>query len=110
LNSKNRHELNELGVEDKIEAIIKIKKVPSKRNLMLNLEEKCHDMQVGTDRFMTKFQILRKKCLPSPMVIHEKLMTQLDYVDRLKKLSKEQAITSGVKALPTGKANRESII
>ena len=103
MKKKNRRELNELGVEDRTEAIIKIKKVLSKGNLMLNLEEKCHNMQVGIDRFMTKFQILREKGLPSPMVIHDKLMTQLDYVDRLKKLSKEQESTSGVKALPTRK-------
>jgi len=89
LNSKNRHELNELGVEDKTEAIIKVKIVLSKRNLMLNLEEKCHNMQVGIDRFMAKSQIFRDKGLPSPIVINEKLMTQLDYVDRLKKFSKE---------------------
>jgi len=37
------------------------------------------------------------------MVNHDKLMTQLDYTDRLRKLAKEQASTSGIKALPTGK-------
>lgn len=68
---------------------------------MLNLEEKCHNMQVAIDRFMAKFQILRGKGLPSPMVINEKLMTQLDYVDRLRKLAKEQASSLAMKALPT---------
>lgn len=38
LNSKNRYELHELGVQDRTEVILEIKKVPSKRNLMLNLE------------------------------------------------------------------------
>jgi len=70
---------------------------------MLNLEEKCHNMQVAIDRFMAKFQILRDKGLPSPMVINDKLMTQLDYSDRLRKLAKEQASSSRIKALPTGK-------
>jgi len=89
LNSRNRHELNELGVEEGTEAIIKFKRVLSKRNLMINLEKKCHNMQVNIDKFMEKFQILRDKGLPSPMVINDKLMTQLDYVDKLNKLSKE---------------------
>ena len=70
---------------------------------MFNFEEKCHNMQVAIDRFMAKLQILRDKGLPNPMVIHDKLMTQLDYVDKLEKLSKEQTITSGVKAQPIGK-------
>ena len=103
LNNKNGYELHELGVEDGIEAILEITKVLSKRSLMLNLEEKCHNMQVAIDRFMAKFQILRDKDLPSHMAIHDKLMTQLDYTDIVRKLAKEQSSTSGIKALPTGK-------
>lgn len=70
---------------------------------MLNSEEKCHNMQVAIDRFMAKFQILMQKGLPSPMVINDKLMTQMDYGNRLRQLAKEQASTSSIKALPTGK-------
>jgi len=52
---------------------------------------------------MAKFQILRDKSLPSPMVINDKLMTQLDYSDRLRRLAKEQASSSGTKSFPTCK-------
>lgn len=69
---------------------------------MLNLEKRCQSIQADIDRFMTKFGILREKGLPSPMVIHDKLMTQDDYVERLNKLATNQASTSWVKALPTG--------
>jgi len=109
LNCKKRHELNELGIEDKTEAILEVKKVLSKINLMVNLEGKCHNMHVAIDRFMAKFQILWDKGLASPMVIHEKLMTQLDYTDRLRKLAKEQAITLGIKALPTEKVLHDTL-
>lgn len=37
------------------------------------------------------------------MVIHDKLMTQDDYVERQNKLASNQASTSRVKALPTRK-------
>ena len=103
LNSKKIYELQELNIEDRTETILETRKVLSKRNLMLNLEEKCHNMQVAIDRFMAKFQILREKGLPSPLVINDKLMTQLDYDNRLKQLAKEQASASAIKALPTGK-------
>jgi len=103
LNNKNRYDLQELNIEDKTETILEIRKVLSKRNLMLNLEEKCHNMQVAIDRFMTKLQIFREKGLPSPLVINDKLMTQLDYDNRLRYLTKEQASTSSIKALPIGK-------
>jgi len=102
-NNKNRHELNELSIENRTKVVLEVKKFLYKRNLMVNLEEKCHNMQVAIDRFMAKFQILRDKGLPSPMVIHDKLMTQLDYVGRQMKLAKEQASTLGMKAFPTGK-------
>ena len=92
-----------MGVEDRTEAIIEVKKVLSKRNLMVNLEEKIHNMQVVIDRFMQRFQSFRDKGLPNPMVIHDKLMTQLEYTDRLRKLAKDQVSTSGIKALPTGR-------
>jgi len=75
LNSKNIYELLELNIEDRTTTILEIRKVLSKRNLMLNLEEKCHNMQVAIDRFMAKFQILREKGLSNPMVINDKLMT-----------------------------------
>lgn len=55
LNDKNRYELHELNIEDRNATILEIRKVLSKRNLMLNLEEKCHNMQVAKDRFMAKF-------------------------------------------------------
>jgi len=103
LNSKNIYKLHEHGIEDRAEAILEIRKVLSKRNLMLNLEEKCHNMQVAIDRFMAKFQILRDKGLPSPMVINDKLMTQLDYSDKLRRMAKEQANSSSIK--PCQQAN-----
>ena len=75
LNIKNRYDLHELNIEYRIETILEIRKVLSKRNLMLNLEEKCHNMQVAIDKFMDKFQILREKGLPSPLVINDKHLT-----------------------------------
>lgn len=109
LNSKNRYQLDELEIEDKIGEIIEIKKVLTKRNLMLNLEKKCQSIQVYINIFMTKYGILREKGIPSPMVIHDKLMNQDDYIERLNKLAKSQASTSGVKSLPTGKVLYDSL-
>ena len=70
---------------------------------MLNLEKSCQSIQADIDRFMIKYGILRENGLPSPMVIHDKLMTQDDYIERLNKLASSQAGTLGVKALLTGK-------
>ena len=101
LNRKIIYELHELDIEYRNETILEIRKVLSKRNLMLNLEEKCQNMQVASDKFMVKFQILREEGFPTPLVINDKLMTQLDYDNRLRQLANEQASTSAIKALPT---------
>lgn len=59
LNNKNRYQLDDLGIDDRTETIIEIKKVLTKGNLMLNLEKNCQSIQAYNDKFMTKFGILR---------------------------------------------------
>jgi len=103
LNSKNKYELQELEIEDRTKTILEVRKVLSKRNLMQNLEDKCQNMQVAIDRFMAKFQILREKGLPNPLVINDKLTTQEDYNKKIREVAKDQVNTSSIKALPTGK-------
>jgi len=41
LNNKNKYQLDELEIDDRTTTIIEIKKVLTKRNLMLNLEKRC---------------------------------------------------------------------
>jgi len=59
LNSKNKYELQYLDIPDKTDTILEVKKVLTKRNFMMNLEDKCHIMQLAIDRFMVKFDALR---------------------------------------------------
>lgn len=84
LNSKNKYELQELEIPDKAGTILEVKSVITKRNLMLNLEDKCQTMQLAIDRFMVKFEVLRQKGLPSPLVIDDKLMPREDYNRRIR--------------------------
>ena len=44
LNSKNKYELQELEIPDRKGTILEVRKVLTKRNLMLNLEDKCQNM------------------------------------------------------------------
>jgi len=92
LNNRNRYHLDELEIEDRTGTIIEKNKVLTKRNLMLNLEKRCQSIQEDIDRFMIKFGILREKGLPSPMVIHDKLMIQDDYIERLNKLASNKLV------------------
>jgi len=56
LNSRNKYELSELDIPDTTSTILEVKMVLAKRNLMINLEDKCQTMQLVVDRLITKFE------------------------------------------------------
>jgi len=103
LNSKNKFELQELGIVDRIGTILEMKKVITKRNLMTKLEDKCHTMEQAIAMFMVKFDTLRQKGLPNPLVINDTLMPHEDYDKRIKEVAKEQANSSSIRGMSTGK-------
>lgn len=70
---------------------------------MMNLEENCKTMQLAIDKFMVKFDVLRQKGLPNPLVINDKLMPQENYNRRIRKVDRDQVNTSSMKGIPTGK-------
>jgi len=94
LNTKNKYQLKELGIQDRTGTIPEVKRVLTKRTLMQNLERRCHDMQEEINSFMKKFDILQSKGFPSPLVINEKLMRHIDYVEKLNQYASNQAISS----------------
>jgi hypothetical protein len=104
LNSKTREELEELKIEDRTETILEVKRVLTKRGLMLQLEEKVQAMDLGVQRFFSKIEALQKKGLPSLIVINDKLMTLPDYKKRLVDVAKDSSKFAGIQGSITGKA------
>jgi chromosome segregation ATPase len=103
LNSKTREELEKLKIEDKIETILEVKIVLTKRGLMLQLEEKVQAMDLGVQRFFSKIEALQKKGLPGLKVINDKFMTLPDYKKRLVDVAKDSSKFSGIQGNITGK-------
>ena len=62
---------------------------------MTQLEEKCQNMEIAIIRFTIKFDVLRQKGLPNPLVINDRLMKQEDYDKKIREFSKEQVNKSG---------------
>ena len=62
---------------------------------------------------MKRFAILQSKGFPSPLVIHDKLMSHQDYVEKLNQYADNQAgpstSSSTEKALPTGRILYDSL-
>ena len=101
--SKNKQELEEIGISDKTEIILEVKKVISKRNLMVQLEDKRQNMEPTITKFMVKLNVLRHKGLTNPLVINDRLMKHEDYDKKIREMAKEQSNNSSMNGIPTGK-------
>ena len=58
MNSKNMYELDDLGIDDRTETILEVKKVLTKKSLILQLEEKCHSLETTVQRFFSRIEPL----------------------------------------------------
>jgi hypothetical protein len=57
---------------------LEVKRVLTKRGLILQLEEKIQIMEQGVQRFFNKIDALTRKGLPGMKVINDKLMVLPD--------------------------------
>jgi len=60
-------------------------------------------MKLAVNRFFGKFDVLRQKGLPNPLVINDKLMKHEDYDKKMREVAKETSNNSSMKGVPTGK-------
>jgi hypothetical protein len=104
LNSKTREELEELKIEDCTETILEVKRILTKRGLMLQLEEKIQVMDQGVQRFFLKIDTLQRKGLPGMRVINDRLMVLPDYKKKLIEVSKDCAKFAGIQSNITSRA------
>jgi hypothetical protein len=109
LNSKTKDELESLEIEDRTETILEVKKVLTKRGLMLQLEERAQNMDIRVQRFFSKIDALQKKGLPSLLVLNDKLMTLSDYKQKISMVAKDSSKFSGIQGSITGKEFLETL-
>jgi len=101
LNSKDSYELEELGINDRTTTILEVKKIITKKNLILQLEEKCNNVNVIVQRFSSRLEPLISKGLPSKLVINDKLMPIEDYVLKLTKVGTNATSVSNIRGAAT---------
>ena len=101
MNSKDSYELEELGINDRTTTILEVKKIITKKNLILQLEEKCNNVNVIVQRFSSRLEPLISKGLPSKLVINDKLMPIEDYVLKLTKVGTNATSVSNIRGAAT---------
>jgi ElaB/YqjD/DUF883 family membrane-anchored ribosome-binding protein len=109
MNSKTKEELEELKVEDRTKTILEVKRVLTKRGLMLQLEEKAQNMDIGVQRFFSKIEALQKKGLLDLWVLNDKLMTLSDYEKKIATMAKYSSKFSGIQGSITSKVFLETL-
>lgn len=101
LNSKDIYELEELGINDRTPTILEVKKIITKKHLILQLEEKCSSVNTIVQRFFSRIEPLTSKGFPSMLVINDKLMPIEDYVRKLTKVGTNSALVSNIRGAAT---------
>jgi hypothetical protein len=109
LNSKTREELEDLKIEYRTETILEVKRVLTKRGLMLQLEEKVQTMDAVVKVFFSKIEALHKKGLLGLRVINDKLMKLVDYKKKLAIVAKDSSKFSRIQGSITGNAFLDSL-
>jgi hypothetical protein len=109
LNSKTKEELEALEIEDRTKTILEVKKVLTKKGLMLQLEEKAQTMDIGVQRFFSKVDSLHKKGLLGLLVINDKLITLSDYKQNILTVEKDGSKFAGIQGSITGKDFLETL-
>ena len=71
--SKVKEELKELHNQYRIGTVMEVKRVLTKRNLMIQLENKCKELKLQIKRFNRKFNVLQEKGLPTLRTSNGKL-------------------------------------
>ena len=80
-----------MDIEDKIDTILEVRKVLTKKNLMLQLENKCDNLQNMVHRFQKKFNVLYQKGLPRLQGMGDELIQLEDYQRKLCDISRDRS-------------------
>jgi len=88
---------------------LEVKRVLTKRGLMLQLEEKIQVMDQGVQKFFHKIDALQRKGLPGMKFINDKLMTLPDYKKRFIEVSKDSSKFAGIQENITGRAFMDAL-
>jgi len=102
LNSKTKEELEDFNILDRKTIVMELKRIMTKYNSMIHLENKCKYLELQVRRFNKKFTLLQEKGLPtlrnynSQLIPLENYQAQLCNIgDNASKFTKSKGISSG---------------
>jgi hypothetical protein len=74
---------------------------------MLPLEEKSQVMDIGVQRFFSKFEVLHKKGIHGLLVLNDKLITLSNYKKKMSTVAKDSSKFGGIQRILIALLNGE---
>jgi len=90
LNNRTSTQLATMGISNRIETILLIKRVLTLRSLVQTLERRSQDMQTEVNKFMDKFAALQSRGLPSLLNSAGRLLSHENYAKRVNRFATNQ--------------------
>ena len=109
LNTRTSAQLVEIGIRNRTDTILLIKRVFTLRNYVQTLEIKCQEMQVEVNEFITKITTLHSRGLPSLVTSAGRLLSHMYYAKRVNNYASNQITTSSSTSEEIGPPSGQSL-
>jgi len=109
LNNRTSAQLATMGISNRTETILLIKRVLTLRNLVQTLERRTQDMQTEVNKFMDKFVALQNRGLPGLLNSAGKLLSHENYAKRVNTFATNQITKRPSTSEETGPATGQSL-
>jgi len=109
LNNRTSAQLATMGISNRTETILLIKRALTLRNLVQTLERRTQEMQTEINRFMTKFVALQNRGLPGLLNNAGKLLTHEQYAKRVNTFATNQITERPSTSEEAGPATGQSL-
>jgi len=109
LNNRTGIQLAEMGIRNRTDTILLIKRVLTLRSYVQELDRKCQEMQAEVNEFVTKITALHNRGLPSLVTSAGKLLSHESYAKRVNNYASNQITASSSTPEETGPPSGQSL-
>ena len=109
LNNRTSSQLATMGIANRTETIVIIKRVLTLRSLVQTLDRRTQDMQTEVNKFMEKFLILHNRGLPGLLNSAGRLLSHEHYAKRVNTFATNQIAERASTSEDTGPASGQDL-
>ena len=109
LNYRTGRQLAQMGIPNRTETIMLIKRVLTLRTMAQTLERGSRDMQTEVNKFLEKFAVLESKGLPGLLNSAGRLLSHENYAKRFNTFATNQITVRPSTSEETGPASGQSL-